>query len=263
MVIISRSLWPIRDKVSFFASEEEMQRLINELSWNDVLRFRHTHVNLSHHNRLIYKEEMKILYIDLTKDIEQIFREMKKVTRREIRRAEDMLADIEVRVNDNRAKNDFFSVYNSFIKQKGHTHQLSQNRYNDYLNVGDVFVLYFKGKPFAASLDMADYSTQRAYGVFLGSNRLTDHEDVKYSSYLIRYLYWYEIKMYKEKGFKIYDFGGGGEESGSRSWFKQSFGGNIMEEYSYMFAGSLPVCLLGKATMISLKSINKIRSMSK
>jgi len=263
LVTISRSWWLLKDKLSFFASENEIKQLVSELSWNEVVRIRHTSVDISRHNKMVHKGVLRTWCIDLSKDIEQIFREMKKITRREIRRAEDMLSDIEVRMNDETAQKDFFMVYNQFAKQKGHTHQLSQNRYRDYLKIGDVFVLYFKGQPYAASLDMIDYASKRVYGVFLGSNRLNNQEDDKFSSYLNRYLYWYEIQTYKNKGFKIYDFGGGGWQTGSRSWFKQSFGGSALEEYYYVFAGSRITNLLSKVVIQVMKSITQIRNLSR
>lgn len=261
MVTISRSLWLLRDKLCFFTTEKDIKRLVSELAWNELLRIQHSPVDLSHHKRMLYKGVLRILCIDLTKDIDQIFREMKKITRREIRRAEDMSDDIEVRVNDERAKEDFLIIYNSFVKQKGHTHQLSRKRYKEILNNGDVFVLYFKGQPYAASLDITDYSSKRAYGYFLGSKRLNNEEDAKFSSYLIRYLYWYEIQTYKNKGFHIYDFGGGGG-TGPGNWFKQSFGGSVIEEYAYVFAGSIVTYLFSKAAMKSWKLIHKIRALS-
>lgn len=262
VIVISRS-WPLfREKLSYFTTENEIQKLVSELSWNEILRIRHTAVDISRMNKMIYKGVLRTWYIDLNKDLEQIFQEMKKITRREIRRAEDMLADIEVRVNDDRAQKDFRAVYNNFVKQKGHTYKLSLNRYKQYLNVGDIFVLYYKGQPYAASLDMPDYTTKRVYGVFLGSNRLNNPENNKIASYLNRYLYWYEIRTYKDKGFEVYDFGGGGEQKGSRSWFKQSFGGSVMEEYQYVFAGAMITYLLGKTVMKGMNLINKLRLLS-
>lgn len=262
MVIVSRSWWLLKEKLSFFATENEIRELVGELSWNEVARIRYTPADISRHEKMVYKGTLSTWCIDLTKDIDQIFREMKKTTRREIRRVEEMLDDIKIYMNGETARKDFFTIYNNFVKQRGHTYRLSLSRYKQYLEVGDVFVLYFKGKPYAASLDMPDYATKRVYGVFLGSNRLVNDEDQQYSSYLNRYLYWHEMQTYKEKGFEIYDFGGGGEQIGSRSWFKKSFGGSALKEHHYVFAGSVVTYILGKAVMNSLNLINKIRTMS-
>lgn len=255
-IVAKRGLF--KERLSYFATEKEIQLLVSELSWNEIIRFRHISFDIPHSKRMVYKGILTTWCIDLTKDIEQIFREMNKTTRREIRRAEDILSDIKIRMNDDTAQKDFFILYNNFVKQKGHTYQLSLNRYNEYLKVSDVFVLYFKGKPFAASLDMPDYSTKRVYGLFLGSARFNNQEDAKISSFLNRYMYWHEIQTYKAKGFEIYDFGGIAE-TGSRAWFKKSFGGSLFEEYYYIFAGSMITYLLGKASLRSLNLIMKIR----
>ena len=240
MITIKRKHWLFNDRLIFFASESELQRLIQNLSSNDFLRGQTTTTDLSKDiPALIHRETIRILCIDLTKDIEDILREMHPTsTRYRIRKAEKMDDNIQIRTNDIVARKDFFNIYNSFLKSKGHTFILSEKRFKEYLKFADVFVLYFDERPICGRLNICDDSVKRVRGVFAVSTHSNHREDAKLSGILNRYLTWHEFKTYKAKGMELYDFGRI-DQKDSLTQYKRSFGGFPVEGYSYIFAGAL------------------------
>ena len=261
LIIIGRQYLIFNDRLIFFPNESELQKIASKLSCIDFARVRLTTACLSKdYPGLIHREIVRSWCIDLTKDIENVYREMNpKTTRYRIRKAEKMRDNLHVCMNDTSAHKDFFNLYNNFVRTKRHTYMLSEKRFKEYLKFSDVFVIYFKERPICGHLRLRDDSAKRASGVFAVSTRLNTPEDAKLSGILNRYLIWHELQTYKDKGVELYDFGGC-PKTGSIAQYKMSFGGFPVEEHCYVLAGSSSLKALGKMGYNSYLWIAKMRA---
>ena len=240
MIVIKGQRWLWKDFLVFFPDKEEIAQLLANLGSTTILRVRQTAVEISNHKALIQKGIFRTSCIDLTKSLEEIYREMDaKSCRYEIRKAEKEGERVQVSLNERSAQNDFLLLYNNFVRLKGHAHPMSKRRFEEYVKTCDVWVVYYDGRPFCGHLVARDDRIGRTRLLYSATCRLNSQEDAKMTGPLNRYLHWYEIKFYKEMGIKIYDFGGIGDGTSSIAKFKLSFGGFRVEEYSYVFAGNL------------------------
>lgn len=242
MVIIEGRRWVVDFRLVFFPDESELQQLLQFLPPNGILRVRQATIDRLNGPKPVQRSVFRTSCIDLTKTLETLYGEMDaKSCRYEIRKAEKIQARIETRRNDGIACEDFLKLYNRFVSLKGHTHPLSRRRFQEYVKVSDVFVIYLDGRPMCGHLLVRDDTVKRSRLIFSASGRLERGEDSRLSGALNRYLHWHEFQTYKRKGFVLYDFGGIGDGSGSIGKFKLSFGGFRVQDYSYVFAGALGV----------------------
>jgi hypothetical protein len=239
MVVVDgqRLLW--RDKLVFFPSIPESQKLLEMLRWNVIVRIRQMSVQLHEQSNLIQSRTFQTSCIDLTKDTGVIYHKMDSMTQRYIRKAEKLRPRSVIRRNDNRSNQDFLQLYNNFVQAKGHTYPLSRLRFQDYLGVSDVWVIYFDDRPIAGRLLVRDDTVGRVRMILSPTSRLVSDEDARLSGTLNRYLHWHELMTYKDQGIELYDFGGIGDGTSTIAKFKLSFGGFPIQDYSYVFAGNL------------------------
>lgn len=239
MVIVDGQRWVWKDQLIFFPNLEESRQLIESLRLNTVLRIRQTSVELLNSPNVIRSGVFRTSCVDLTKDLGAIYDEMDSMTKRYIKKAEKMKETVQIRLNDLRAYEDFMKLYNDFVRLKAHTYPLSPQRFREYLNVSDVWVIYLDERPVAGRLLVRDDTVKRVRMVLSPTSRLSSKEDAKLSGTLNRYLHWHELLTYKDKGIQVYDFGGVGDGSSTIAKFKLSFGGVCVQENSYVAVGGL------------------------
>ena len=239
MVIIDGRRWIWRDRLVFFPNVRECQNLIEGLEKNALIRMRQVSFPLRGGSHLVQAKPFSTSCIDLNKSGAALFDEMDSQTKRYVRKAEKLRDRWRIRINDYRAHDDFFELYNRFVGLKGHAHRLSRRRFQEYLKVSDVWMMYIDGRPIAGRLVVRDDAVRRVRMVLSPTSRLISDEDARLSGTLNRYLHWQEIVTYKQQGMELYDFGGIGDGSSSIAKFKLSFGGFRVNDHSYVYAGSL------------------------
>jgi hypothetical protein len=262
MVVVDgrRLVW--RDKLVFFPSVVESQTLLEALQHNDILRIRQMSFQLTECHHLIQARSFQTSCIDLTKDIKAIYGEMDSMTQRYVRKAEKLRQRWKIRGNDFRCYADFLQLYNDFVRLKAHTYPLSQQRFQEYLKVSDVWVIYFEERPIAGRLVVRDDTVKRVRMILSPTSRLLSEEDARLSGTLNRYLHWHELVTYKQQGIELYDFGGIGDGSSSVAKFKLSFGGFRVNDYSYVVAGPLGVIAYRLYRALS-NSVAQVRSLGR
>ncbi len=240
VIVVEGRRWIWKDKLVFFPNEDELLDLVQGLASNALVRVRQTTVEFKSHPNLIQRTLFRTSHIDLRKGLESIYQEMdSKSCRYEIRKVKKVSDRLQIHVNDVRVFEDFLELHNDFVRLKGHTGPLAERRFQQYLPVSDVWVVYFDGRPVAGHLLIHDNCVKRVRLIFSATVRLRSPEAAKLSGPLNRYLHWHELKFYKSKAIEIYDFGGIGDGSSSVAKFKLSFGGFRVAENSYVFAGTL------------------------
>jgi hypothetical protein len=241
MVIVDGSKWVWRDRLVFFPSIVECRKLLEELKNNSIFRIRQVSTPLPEHSNLVQSRRFSTNCVDLTKDIGVLYDEMDSMTKRYVRKGDRLRGRWHINTNDFRCYEDFLRLYNDFVRLKAHTHPLSRQRFQDYLPVSDVWVIYFDERPIAGRLLVRDDTVKRVRMILSPTSRFLSDEDSRLSGTLNRYLHWHELVTYKQQGMELYDFGGIGDGSGTVAKFKLSFGGFRVNDYSYVFAGPLGV----------------------
>jgi hypothetical protein len=237
MVIVSQQRFLWHDKLVFFPSTDDFQKLHDELSSNGLLRIVQSSQPLPRGSHLIRSGTFTTSCIDLANDADQILAQMAKKTRQYIRGAAKLLDRMEILRNQARSNRDFLTLYNDFAGLKGYAYPMSARRFRAYLAVSDVWVLYYDGRPIVGRLTIPDAKVGRAVQVMMGTARLNNAEDARLSGILNRYLTWHEILAYKERGFALYDLGGISDGTSTIAKFKLSFGGSWVQDLSYIYAG--------------------------
>jgi hypothetical protein len=194
--------------------------------------------------------------IDLTQDVDTILKGMDRRTARYLRAAERLPGHIEVRTNTESVIDHYLQVYNDFAQAKGRVPKLSRRLLDLYRPVSDIFVLYFEGRPMCAHLTVRDDGTKRLYSMFGGNRRLQSKADADLCGKLERYLFWHEIRSYQAHGMELYSLGGIAHEDLSAPFnqFKLRFGGIVLTEESYTFAGSPGLARFGFAAYKKLRN---------
>ena len=241
MIIVDGQRWLWRDRLVFFPSMTESQQLIETMGNNGILRIRQVSSPLYEHSNLVQSRSFSTSCVDLTKSTAVLYDEMDSMTKRYVRKAEKLRDRWHIKTNDFRCYEDFLRLYNDFVRLKGHTHPISRQRFQEYLKVSDVWVIYFDERPISGRLLVRDDNVKRVRMILSATSRFLSNEDSRLSGTLNRYLHWHEFITYKQHGIELYDFGGIGDGSGTVARFKLSFGGFRVNDYSYVFAVPLGV----------------------
>lgn len=234
MIIVERQILFLKEKLVFFPSKEQLEELVKRMGIFELLKIKETEVLLPENPFLMKKGEFRTAFIDLKRELDDIWRDMDKGScRYEINKARKWKDRIRITVNEN--EDVFLLLYNDFVKKKKHIFPLSKKRLGDYLKVSDFFLCYYDKVPMVGHLLLRDSKAGIVRLVFSATKRLESKEYSKITGPLNRYLHWYEFGYYKEKGIDIYDMGGVGSGKGKVGRFKLTLGGERVTKNSYLF----------------------------
>jgi lipid II:glycine glycyltransferase (peptidoglycan interpeptide bridge formation enzyme) len=179
--------------------------------------------------------------IDLTQDLDTIFKNMNKDTRYNIRRAQKDGIDVQI----NKYQDEFFQLYSSFLQKKGlksifDVFGIGNAPVDILKKYGTLLVAIHNNEILAGGIYLEDESFIK--GWIGASKRLeADKKKRRLISYSNRLIEWEAMKYAKEKEIKEFDFGGlwpdyitkiDEQKKGINS-FKLGFGGKIVTRYSY------------------------------
>ncbi len=223
---------------AYFACEDRLAQLVKSLGPLDRLYAFSYSPMVAGWSRLLLKEKRKTTFVDLSKGEEAIWAGMHSSCRYKVRRAEKMRDRFEVVMNSDAAWADFRRLYNSFARAKGNLRLLTGRWIREYIGQGDVFVLYFDGRPTCGRLVLRDDENRIALMMHSATRRLEPGSDPITIGLLNRYLHWYEMKTYQTAGMQKYDFGGADDSYRTVTQFKLSFGGQISDLNCSVYTGS-------------------------
>jgi hypothetical protein len=239
MVIFERMLAGIvRYRKVFLASGRQLDEIVDNLGPFEVVRVFWSLATGSSHRCLLFEDKALSTCVDLSRGPESIYAGMHTNCRYKVRRAEKMRDRIEIGMNTDSVRSDFFTLYNNFANSRGKIPSLKRQRFNEYLPHADVFMLYFDGQPTCGRLVLRDEESGTALMLYSGTRRLEKGADTITVGLLNRYLHWHEMKTYQAANLQKYDFGGVGGPNSSVTNFKMSFGGPVVESSYYVYAGS-------------------------
>ncbi len=184
------------------------------------------------HHPLFIKVRRQTIIIDLTQDIQSIFKEFGYYNRRKIRKA----AKINLAWTVDSDLKEFVPIYNEFARKKG----LKLLSIESLQGINDYTVtkVTHNNTILAARYYIIDQKHRVVRAVYGVTNRLDQHADTKIAGWANRYLHFEDIKYFKDLGFKTYDLGGTAEHtkkiaSHHIDEFKREFGGQVVDEYVY------------------------------
>lgn len=242
MIVLDTNWLLMSYRVAYFPNADLLSMMIGELRPNEILRVRQTTASLDEHPALLEKSVFNAICVDLTKEIDAIQKMMDPTSRRWLRKAEKLAAEVDIRTNDVSTHRDFVELYNRFARLNRHSGPITTRRLQRFAGVSDLFLLYYRGRPACGHLWLRDEVTRRVRLLFSASARLESKSEAALSGALNRYLHWYEIESYKEQKFELYDMGGFEVEEDlghSLTRFKLSLGGFILRENNYCFGRGL------------------------
>jgi hypothetical protein len=191
--------------------------------------------------------QLHTLVVDLSADEDAIFEQMSKDTRSKIRRAmqKDPLqvgAATEPAAADVDAFADFYDRFAAAQSVSG----AFRPRLHALAERGNLVITTVSDDDGQALVRHA-YVAARGRGFMLYSGSVLDQSGDSGVRNLIgranRYLHWHDIRLFKERGFDFYDFGGldvtgRSEKTAGIARFKQGFGGEVRPVYSSTSARS-------------------------
>ncbi|OGW40849.1 MAG: hypothetical protein A2Y97_13870 [Nitrospirae bacterium RBG_13_39_12] len=176
--------------------------------------------------------ESPTLLIDLTQDLDTIFKNMNKTCRNLINRA--MREGILVTLSQN--YEEFYKMFDRFRNKKVLSGMIE--KFEIIKKYGTLFVGEFEKEMIAGGLFLEDQQAIRYW--YSASKRLeTDKNKQNLIGNANRLILWEAMKYAKEKGIKEFDLGGyyKGEDKNDPRYtiniFKQGFGGKLVTYYTY------------------------------
>jgi hypothetical protein len=227
-------------KMVFFANEASLHRVAENLRPTELARFFYMTEKLDGSRFVIGRDRNRTVCNDLRHPLEKMWKGLAHCSRTDIRRAESLAARVRITCNEEASRADFLAVFNDFARLKDGVRQISSRILQRYERFTDRLVLYLDGQPMVVNLVLRDPESGRVRGLYSGSRRLDtdDPKKARLVGNLNRMLHWHNMRLYKEEGFDTYDWGGiSDDRSEGRVRFKMSFGGAVVEEYTYLCAG--------------------------
>jgi hypothetical protein len=237
MVVIDTRRGPLKYRLAFWPDASQLAELAESAGPNTLIKVVQSTAELEGHPRMIRSGIFRTQVIDLGGAPDDVFAGMNKTTRNEIRGVGREGDQIRITRNEPTAMIDFFDMYNSFVRLSGHIRPLNRRRFREYAAVSDVWVAYRDEKAACGRLTLRDETLGRACMIFSPSRRLEEDGDAKITGRLSRYLLWSELEAYRAEGFHAYDLGGIGDGTSSVARFKLGFGGERVQENSYLLGG--------------------------
>ncbi|UCE75217.1 MAG: peptidoglycan bridge formation glycyltransferase FemA/FemB family protein, partial [Methanomassiliicoccales archaeon] len=178
------------------------------------------------------RQEAATLVINLTQDLDVIWKNMNKTCKNLINKA--MRQKIVVRLSEN--YEEFYKMLTRFRKKKGLSGLIE--RFDVIRKYGTLFVAEFDRKTLAGNIYLEDDNNIRWW---IGASKRLDVDKnmQKMIGDANRLLIWEAMKYAKEKGIKEFDMGGyytGGDKNDPTytiNIFKQGFGGELTMYYTY------------------------------
>ncbi len=171
------------------------------------------------------------LLMDLSVSEEELWRRVKRTDRQDINKARRMGCEVLV----NQETGTALRLINEFILRKKFRRPISLKEWRGMLEYSDVFVARSDGGVLAARVVLVDPPI-RAKALYSATADRTDPLYRQAIGAINRFLYWFEFTYYRAKGVRCYDLGGA--DGDSIHQFKQSFGGEVINENTLELAAN-------------------------
>jgi len=235
MLIVTRNYGPIKIYQKWFFSKPSFKDIFSITVYKQCNALQKTFGFI--------RKRFYTLHIDLAgKSKDDLFKEFSKTNKLKIKKSLKDSVKI-YKNNDISAYLNFFNIFAHFKK----LHPLSINEINSYNN--NIVFTWIDNEigPIAAHAYLLDKDAG-IVRLLYSATRVRSEEDQDFISRSNRHLHWFDINLFKDEGFNIYDMGGlalnpHNKETEGIDFFKKSFGGTIIEQSHYE---SLPAFIIKK-----------------
>lgn len=178
------------------------------------------------------REKSDTLIIDLTQDLDTIFKNMNKACRYDIRRSEK--EGFNIKMNQNYGE--FYNLNQSFRKSKKAPLDFTEIEFMK--KYGTLFIAELNGEILVGNFYLEDEKNIR-YRIGASKRLEVNNEKAALIGRASKLMQWEAIKYAKAKGIKEFDFGGyytgaiGDKQREGINIFKKSFGGKLVTHYIY------------------------------
>jgi lipid II:glycine glycyltransferase (peptidoglycan interpeptide bridge formation enzyme) len=177
--------------------------------------------------------------IDLTQSLDDLWKNMKRHTHRNIKKAERN--GIAIKINEN--YDDFYKMYLDHINEKKHIKWYDHNKKETFIKYGTLFTSDYNGIILSGIVSLLD---ENYLVMWVGSSyRFSKNIEIKKlvgpASHLT---YWEVIKYAKAKGIKELNSGPSGTRDNPNLgliWFKEGLGAKIKTYQTYYKDYNLPL----------------------
>lgn len=226
-------------KMVFFPPDETLQDIVAQLRAPHLARLFWTNAEAAATPRILRRQRNATVCIALNAPRDEIMKGISKNGRYDIRQAEKLAGQIRITRNEPEFAAHFLPLYNNFARSKPEVSPISDKILKRYQAHADYFLAYFDGQPMCGHVLFRDRAIGRARLLYSANRHLEHRETARICGILNRFLHWSEIGVYRDEGYKTYDFGGIQKDSRDGiTRFKMSFGGKVIGEYTYWCAGS-------------------------
>ncbi|HEX7300481.1 MAG TPA: GNAT family N-acetyltransferase [Solirubrobacteraceae bacterium] len=192
--------------------------------------------------------QLHTLVIDLGADEDTLLEQMSKDTRYKIRRAmqKDPVRAGVAGESSGEAVDAFADFYDRFAAAQS-VAPAFRPRLHALAGHGNLVITAATGEDGAALVQHAYVAAHRRSYMLYSASVLAESADGDMRNLVgraNRYLHWHDIRMFKERGFALYDFGGldvtgRSEKTTNIARFKRGFGGQVRPVYSSTHSRSL------------------------
>ncbi len=248
MIVITRPIFRFFSYTTvFFPHLDEVEAVAEQTGPFDLSRVFWCDSDAPFRRGLIQRQRTATVCIDLQVDADTLWQGISKNGRNEIRSAQRLGHRVRIERDGPASTRDFLSIYQTFAVAKEGVSRLNADILSRYSPYSDLFVVYLDDRPVCGHVYLRDSALGRARLLYSASRRLEDRESARLCGHLNRLLHWHVIHTYREEHLRVYDFGGIREdETDGIARFKTSFGGDIRQEFIFLFCKSPHLAALAR-----------------
>ena len=181
-----------------------------------------------------FREPFYTVLIDLVQDDEVLLSGMNRSTKAQIRKAETD----GFQLTEMTDREQFRLFYNDFADEKGLS-RLTASKWSQIQHDLRIFKVDLREQILVAHAYLLDQKEGRVRFLYGASARLAQDVDTNLVGRANRWAHFHEMQKFRADGFRVFDFGGYAKGSLDPqkmgiNQFKESFGGKIVAEDSYM-----------------------------
>lgn len=213
--------------ISLILEDEIASNVIRNSSYSKKTIVTYKKMNLSRFEELVKTTAL----IDLMPDEDDVFRKFSDTTRNEIRKTY-RIDDFKIINNDNKF-DDAYQLYKKFEYAQGRAPVVKS-----VLKKCKLFSAYFKDELISAIFVIESSKYLRIRSIFSKRLQAEDKEMYKIISNATRRIVWEICLWGKENGFHSLDLASvnfKNPKTANITKFKMSFGGNVVNEYTYVY----------------------------
>lgn len=179
------------------------------------------------------------LVTDLTKDKDEIYKNIRKNIRYEIRKCQKLDVRYQSYLGQDIEKqpellSQFKKVYEEMYREKGMKVKFNLKQIKEYININAVVftIAFYDNSPMVFHSYIIDEDNARFY--YSASLFRNSHFDANLIAIMNKGLHWFDIELFKNQNKKTYDWGGisNFDNPNGIDYFKMGFGGEKITYYN-------------------------------